>query len=41
MTTRSEMTSSNSSDIYSRITPRVEIISKINNDELRYNYKCN
>jgi len=36
MTTRSEMTSSNSSDIYSRINPRVEIISKINNDELKF-----
>ena len=36
MTSRSEMTSSNSSDIYSRIVPRVEITSKINDDELKF-----
>ena len=36
MTSRSEMTSSNSSDIYSRINPRVEITSKINDDELKF-----
>lgn len=36
MISRSEMTSSNSSDIYSRINPRVEITSKINDDELKF-----
>lgn len=36
MTSRSEMTSSNSSNIYSRIVPRLEITSKINDDELKF-----
>ena len=36
MTSHSEMTSSNSSDNYSRIAPRVEITSKINDDELKF-----
>jgi DNA-directed RNA polymerase subunit L len=36
MTSRSEMTSSNSSNVYSRIVPRVEITSKINDDELKF-----
>ena len=36
MTSRSQMTSSNSSDVYSRIEPRVEITSKINDDELKF-----
>jgi DNA-directed RNA polymerase subunit L len=36
MTSRSEMTNSSSSDIYSRIEPRVEITSKINDEELKF-----
>jgi len=36
MTSRSEMTSSSSSDMFSSIQPRVEITSKINDDELKF-----